>query len=106
MGIACQLTGVFCAGEARSRRLVGSDFFRACKIPLVVSVPCQKLTGRAAFMIWIILNSILLGFFGGLHQAGVVPSLLELNFSAKQPAVVVFYHTIYAASFFDPFTIS
>mmetsp|Transcript_21613 Transcript_21613/g.39091 ORF Transcript_21613/g.39091 Transcript_21613/m.39091 type:complete len:661 (-) Transcript_21613:48-2030(-) len=62
-------------------------------IPLVVSVPCQKWTGRAAVLIWIIFNGVLLGFFGGLHQAGVVPSLLELNFGAKQPAAVVFYHT-------------
>ena len=39
MGIACQLTGVFCAGEARSRRLVGSDFFRAGSGCLRVLLP-------------------------------------------------------------------
>eukprot|EP00978_Attheya_sp_CCMP212_P024561 scaffold77418_cov29-Attheya_sp.AAC.2 len=64
IGIACQLTGVFVLVR---RDLAGSwtrSFF-SCGLRLLA---------------------------GSFYQAGVVPSLLELKFGAKQPAAVVFYH--------------
>jgi phosphatidylinositol glycan class Z len=53
--------------------------------------------------IWIVFNTILLLLFGGLHQAGVVPSLLAVGSTSslmgRQPSAMIYFHTYMPPTF-------
>ena len=69
--------------------------------PLVLAVAKNIPYTRAACGIWILFNAALLAFFGILHQAGVVKSLLAVGstLSHRQPTSIIYFHTYMPPSF-------
>lgn len=71
-------------------------------IPLVLLCDNPRVNStKHAGTAWVVFNLSLLVVFGGLHQAGVVQSLLELGTTLKEqkPAAVIFYHTYMPPTF-------
>jgi len=65
---------------------------------------------QGMLMTWIIFNLILLAFFGGMHQAAVIPSLLDLpqivmglksskTGAGTLPKAIIYYHTYMPPTF-------
>lgn len=74
-------------------------------IPLTLLHGRSISSGKVLIVFWIIFNSLLLVFFGLLHQSGVIPSLLfvgnqlsHINQSMR-PNIIVYYKTYMPPSF-------
>lgn len=101
----CQLaigSGLFllsCAPHQEPR------FLLPAIVPLVVLYGTNLTKGRRWLQyFWLLFNSLLLIFFGLLHQSGVVPSLLASNQIASSsgmegPAMFLYHHTYMPPSF-------
>lgn len=70
-------------------------------VPLVLLVREDFFRRRALLVVWIVFNAVLFGFFGVLHQSGVVQSLLWAGtmISKHDPSVLIYYHTYMPPTF-------
>jgi phosphatidylinositol glycan class Z len=78
-------------------------FLLPLMVPLVLLCSNSTLSGSRAFCgVWVIFNMILLLVFGGLHQAGVSPSLLALGTTPlleRQMSTLIYFHTYMPPTF-------
>eukprot|EP00980_Cylindrotheca_fusiformis_P028096 scaffold22580_cov210-Cylindrotheca_fusiformis.AAC.3 len=70
-------------------------------VPLVVIADQGMFQRKALTALWIAFNVILLVLFGGLHQSGVVRSLLMAGktLTDQTPSALIYYHTYMPPSF-------
>ena len=75
-------------------------------VPLTLLHACDVLRGdwkKTNIFLWVIINVLSLVFFGGMHQAGIVPSVLSLpniiQDSYETPSSVFYYRTYMVPTF-------
>lgn len=55
---------------------------------------------RTMIVFWVVFNAVLALFFGGLHQGGIIPSILAMEDThTSTPEAILFYHTYMPQSF-------